>query len=85
MKLDEDFEFDPDDMVKNQDSDSRKVFNAMVDKVVKQRIGETVRDIDAKNNQEAWQAHLDKQAKDFMIKNQLTAYILNKLLKFTYI
>ena len=46
LNLDEDFEFDPDEMVQNQDSDSRKVFNAMVDKIVQQRIGETVESID---------------------------------------
>tara|TARA_R100001163_G_C5063978_1_gene201421 strand:- start:1592 stop:2494 length:903 start_codon:yes stop_codon:yes gene_type:complete len=72
LKLDEDFEFDPDEMVQNQDSDSRKVFNAMVDKVVQQRIGETVESIDKKNNQEAWNQHLNNQAVDFMQKNSLT-------------
>ena len=37
LKLDEDFQFDPDDMVKNPDSDSRKVFNTMVDGIVQKR------------------------------------------------
>jgi len=37
LKLGEDFMFDTDEMVSNPDSDSRKVFNAMVDKVVNKR------------------------------------------------
>ena len=74
LKLDEDFEFDPDEMVTNQDSDSRKVFNAMVDKVVQQRIGETVKNIDDKNNKEAWNQHLNNQAASFMQKNGLTEH-----------
>ena len=40
LKLDEDFQFDPDDMVKNPDSDSRKVFNTMVDGIVQKRAGQ---------------------------------------------
>lgn len=40
LKLDEDFQFDPDDMVKNPDSDSRKVFNTMVDGIVQKRANE---------------------------------------------
>ena len=72
LKLDEDFEFDPDDMVKNQDGDSRKVFNAMVDKIVQQRIGETVANIDARNSEEAYNQNLDEQARAFIKKNGLT-------------
>jgi hypothetical protein len=59
-------------MVKNQDSDSRKVFNVMVDKVVQQRMQQSEKANEARNKQIAWNRHLDTQAADFMQRNGLT-------------
>tara|TARA_Y100001963_G_scaffold102945_1_gene141703 strand:- start:963 stop:1853 length:891 start_codon:yes stop_codon:yes gene_type:complete len=73
LKLDEDFEFDPDDMVKNQDGDSRKVFNAMVDKIVQQRIGETVEGIQQQNAESDYTNQMNAKAQDFMQRNGLTS------------
>ena len=72
LKLDEDFVFDNDEMMNNADSDSRKVFNAMVDKVVQQRISETTKAQQEEANHRAWSQNLDRQAQVFMQKNSLT-------------
>ena len=37
LKLDEDFEFSPDEMISNPDSDSRKVFDKMVNNIVNKK------------------------------------------------
>ena len=73
LKLDEDFVFDNDEMMNDSNSSSRKVFNAMVDKVVQQRIGETTKIQQEKANHEAWSNNLDKQAQEFMHNNSLTS------------
>ena len=72
LKLDDDFEFDPDEMVANPDSDSRKVFDNMVNKIVNKKAN----DIMSRQNQEAQQMrHNDsvkKQANEFMQKHGMT-------------
>tara|TARA_E500000305_G_C4008155_1_gene231176 strand:- start:340 stop:1245 length:906 start_codon:yes stop_codon:yes gene_type:complete len=72
LKLDDDFEFDPDEMVANPDSDSRKVFDNMVNNIVNKKAN----DIMSQQNQEAQQMrHNDsvkKQANEFMQKHGMT-------------
>jgi len=72
LKLDDDFEFDPDEMVANPDSDSRKVFDNMVNNIVNKKAN----DIMSRQNQEAQQMrHNDsvkKQANEFMQKHGMT-------------
>tara|TARA_R100000808_G_C2140589_1_gene148413 strand:- start:282 stop:1187 length:906 start_codon:yes stop_codon:yes gene_type:complete len=72
LKLDEDFQFDPDDMISNPESDSRKVFDSMVSNIVNQKANEIV-------NQQAQQAQqtrhtetVKKQANEFMQKHGMT-------------
>ena len=72
LKLDEDFVFDPEEMTNDANSDSRKVFNAMVDKVVQQRIGETTKAQQQEAKHQAWSNNLDRQAQEFMQRNSLT-------------
>ena len=72
LKLDEDFVFDPDDMVSNPDSDSRKVFEGMVNNIVNKKTNELV----SQQNQQAEQARksesVKNQANDFMQKHGMT-------------
>lgn len=72
LKLDEDFVFDPDDMISNPDSDSRKVFEGMVNNIVNKKTNELV----SQQNQQAEQVRrsesVKKQANDFMQKHGMT-------------
>jgi len=72
LKLDEDFQFDPDDMVNNADSDSRKVFDSMVGNIVNQRVGEAMNGIEEENQYAAYQDSVNEHAKDFIKRNGLT-------------
>ena len=72
LKLDEDFVFDNDEMMNDSKSDSRKVFNAMVDKVVQQRMVESTKAQREQANHKVWSDNLDRQAREFMQKNSLT-------------
>ena len=72
LKLPEDFEFDPDDMVSNKDSNSRKVFDKMVGDIVNKRAGEIIAQQDAKVTQERQQSDLKVKAADFIKRNGLT-------------
>jgi hypothetical protein len=66
LKLDEDFQFDTDDLVNNADSDSRKVFNTMVDKIVSQRASEILEREKAENIKYARKQRTKELALDFM-------------------
>ena len=66
LKLGEDFEFDTDDMVNKPESDSAKVFQTMVDKVVNKRANEIL-------EQEAVKAQEVKQSLDY--QNQAKAFM----------
>ena len=66
LKLDEDFQFDTDDLVNNADSDSRKVFNTMVDKVVNQRATEILEREKTENIKYARKQKTKELALDFM-------------------
>ena len=72
LKLPEDFVFDPEEMVNDKASDSRKVFDSMVGKIVNERANEIVGNIQRENYQKAYKAQLSNQAKDFMQRNGLT-------------
>ena len=72
LKLPEDFEFDPDEMVAKPDSNSRKVFNKMVGDIVNQRAGEIINNMQAEESQKTYKASMDVQAKDFIEKHGLT-------------
>jgi hypothetical protein len=72
LNLDEDFRFDTDDLIENPDSQSRKVFNAMVDGVVKERTSEMINRQDAVRQQEAQKEAIKKQAEEFRVRNNLT-------------
>ena len=72
LKLDDDFEFDPDEMISNPQSDSRKVFDNMVGNIVNQKANEIV----SQQNQQAEQSrhndNVKKQASEFMKKHGMT-------------
>ena len=72
LKLDEDFEFDPDDMVNNPDSDSRKVFNSMVGNIVNAKTNEVVKKQQQQAAQAQYQQNVKGQAIAFMKKHGLT-------------
>ena len=66
LKLEEDFMFDTEDLVSNPDSDSRKVFNAMVDKVVNKRASEILNREKQENVVHARKQRTRAMAHDFM-------------------
>ena len=72
LKLDEDFQFDPDDMISNPESDSRKVFDNMVGNIVNKKADEIVN----QQNQEAAGMQqteaVKKQAVEFMQNHGMT-------------
>jgi hypothetical protein len=72
LKLDENFEFDMDDIVNNPGSDSAKVFNTMVDSVASKRVNETVAQQQQVQQQAQYKAGLQKNAAEFMQRNGLT-------------
>ena len=72
LKLDENFEFDPDEMVNNESSDSRKVFDSMVNNIVNKRADEIVSGIQQENYQKEHSEKVNSQAADFMKKNGMT-------------
>jgi len=72
LKLDEDFEFDTDEMVANPESKSRQVFDTMVDKVVQKRAGEILQSERANAQQAQQKVTLRKQAEDFKEKHGMT-------------
>ena len=72
LKLDEDFEFVPDDMVNNPDSDSRKVFNSMVGNIVNKKANEVVNQQQQQAAQVQQQQAIKGQAAAFIKKHGLT-------------
>lgn len=66
LKLDEDFEFDPDEMVSNPDSDSRKVFNSMVNNIVNKKADELINMQRQANIQETQNQNTKIAAAQFM-------------------
>jgi hypothetical protein len=72
LNLDEDFEFDTDEMVANPESKSRQVFDTMVDKVVQKRANEILQSERANAQQAQQKVALRKQAEDFKEKHGMT-------------
>ncbi len=66
LKLGEDFEFDTDDMVNRPESDSAKVFQTMVDKVVNKRANEILQQEEQKAQQVKQNIDYQNKAKQFM-------------------
>lgn len=65
LGLNEDFMFDPDEMVNKPDSDSRKVFNTMVDGIVQKRTNEILGAEKQKAQQMNQKIAIKNQAADF--------------------
>lgn len=66
LKLGEDFEFDTDDMVNKPESDSAKVFQTMVDKVVNKRANEILQQEEQKAVEVKQNIDYQNKAKTFM-------------------
>jgi len=71
LKLDEDFEFDADDMVNDADSDSRKVFNSMVDNVVKARTNQMMSQKEEEVQAQSARNHIKNEALAFKDKHNM--------------
>jgi anthranilate/para-aminobenzoate synthase component I len=72
MNLPEDFEFDGNEAVTNPDSDSAKVFNAQVDAVVNNRVGQILQSEKAKAAEIQQRAALARQEQDFRQKHNMS-------------
>ncbi len=72
LNLGEDFQFDTEDLVGNPDSDSRKVFNTMVDKIVQKRANQILHNEKAEAQRVNSKIQIQNEAKIFQEKNQLT-------------
>ena len=71
LKLDEDFEFDTDEMVNNPDSKSRQVINTMVDGIVQKRANEILQREQAKAQEVNNKIALKSQADDFKKRHNM--------------
>ena len=88
LKLDEDFQFDTDDLVNNADSDSRKVFNTMVDKIVNKRASEILEREKQENIKYARKQQTKAMAHDFMKRSgmseeQFAEFVVNAKERFS--
>ena len=72
LKLDEDFQFDPDEMISNPESDSRKVFDNMVSNIVNKKANEIVSEQNQQAQKEMQSEAVKIQAKEFMEKHGMT-------------
>ena len=72
LKLDDDFSFDPDEMVNDKNSDSRKVFEAMVDSAVNEKTNKIMQQQQQATQQTAYNNRIAEQAKVFMEKHGMT-------------
>ena len=72
LKLDEDFQFDPDEMISDPGSDSRKVFDSMVNNIVNQKADTLIKQQQAENNKANYSKAVEKQAREFMQKHGMT-------------
>jgi len=80
LKLSEDFVFDTDEMINKPDSDSAKVFNSMVDNIVKQRTNQVMAEQDRVNSEEEAKDYLRQQAQDFQHRHNMTNDEFNKFI-----
>ena len=72
LNLDENFRFDTDDLIENPESQSRKVFNAMVDEKVQARTQQMIQAEKIEQQKVNNKVAIQKQAEEFRIKNNLT-------------
>ena len=72
LKLDEDFTFDMDDIVNKPDSDSAKVFNAMVDNAASKKVSQYANYEKKQRAQVNYKSNLQRSAMDFMQRRGLT-------------
>lgn len=72
LKLDEDFEFDTDEMVTDPDSKSRQVFNTMVDGIVQKRANQILQSERANAEQAQQKVALRKNAEEFKQRHGMT-------------
>tara|TARA_R110000824_G_scaffold192970_6_gene375262 strand:- start:328 stop:1215 length:888 start_codon:yes stop_codon:yes gene_type:complete len=72
LGLNEDFMFDADEMVNKPESDSRKVFNTMVDGIVQKRTGEILNSEKQKANQMNHKIEIRNQADEFKNKHNMS-------------
>lgn len=72
LKLDEDFDFDYDEAIKNPDSDSGRVFNHMVDRVVNDRLSQAQTKAQSEFNQQAQVQQQVEEAQSFMKRSGMS-------------
>jgi len=72
LKLDEDFEFDTNEMVEDPESKSRQVFDTMVDGVVQKRANEILQSERANAQQAQQKVALREKADDFRERHGMT-------------
>ena len=72
LNLEEDFEFDTDDMVSDPDSKSRQVFNTMVDGIVQKRANQILDNEKVKAQEVQSKLHLREQAEEFKKRHGMT-------------
>ena len=73
LNLDDDFSFDAEEMLSSPDSDSRKVFNKMVDNIVSNRLQESNQQMANENQKKVYSAGVQKQASEFMERHGMTS------------
>tara|TARA_Y100001963_G_C6785839_1_gene452686 strand:+ start:2557 stop:3444 length:888 start_codon:yes stop_codon:yes gene_type:complete len=82
LNLGDDFTFDTEELIDDPSSKSRKVFNAMVDGVVKERTGEMMQEQEMARNKQQQKMAIHQQAEEFRTRNGLSkeqmADFLNK-------
>ena len=72
LKLDEDFEFDADEMVNNEDSDSRKVIDSIVNKKVQEGISRVVEAERAQARKTGQQIQAKQEAEALMKEHNMS-------------
>ena len=88
LNLDEDFEFDTDEMVTNPDSKSRQVFNTMVDGIVQKRANQILENEQVKAQQVNNRIELKYKAEEFrerhgMTQDEFMSFVQNANEKFS--
>ena len=71
LKLGEDFMFDTDDMMNSPDSDSRKVFDSMVDNIVQKRASQILNNERQASAQAQWKEGVKKEALEFQSRHNM--------------
>jgi len=72
LKLDDDFEFNQDDMINDPKSDSRKVFDSMVGNLVDQKANQILQEQGQQNQQAQYAESVKQHAEEFIQKHDMT-------------